>query len=257
MTSYDSGPPPDVLKIFANVPSYSALKQCFWFDWGPIFYRGRLDRSARVLCVAQDPGPTERIACRTLVGDAGQRVQGFLAKIGILKSYVCLNAYAYAMLPSKSQDAEPLLTDPLQVSWRNGLFDRVTGPKLQAIIAFGKPAQKVVDLWPGKGSKPVLKVPHPSSHDAGALLSSWNAALTTLRGIVTKDPKAKTNLPGYGASFQESDYARIPAFDLPFGVPAWLGDDSWVRATGTTHPASVTRPEPDDRHTLIWKAPTS
>jgi uracil-DNA glycosylase len=34
-----------------------------------------LDRSAKVLCIASDPGPTERIVGRTLVGDAGQRVQ--------------------------------------------------------------------------------------------------------------------------------------------------------------------------------------
>ena len=61
-----------------------------------MFYRGRLDGSARVLCVASDPGPTERIAGRSLVGNAGQRVQGLLAKLGLTRSYLCLNAWAYA-----------------------------------------------------------------------------------------------------------------------------------------------------------------
>jgi len=50
------------------------------FDWGPVFYRERRDGSARVLCIASDPGPTERIAGRSLVGNAGQRVQGLLSK---------------------------------------------------------------------------------------------------------------------------------------------------------------------------------
>ncbi|CAB3806344.1 hypothetical protein LMG27177_06059 [Paraburkholderia fynbosensis] len=61
--------------------------QHFWHDWGRIFYRGRLDGSAKVLCIASDPGPTERIAGHTLVVDAGQRVQGFLAKLGIMRAY--------------------------------------------------------------------------------------------------------------------------------------------------------------------------
>ena len=73
------------------------IKDDFWFDWGPIFYRGRLDGSARVMCVASDPGPTERIAGRCLVGNAGQRVQGLLAKLGLTRSHVCLNAWAYAV----------------------------------------------------------------------------------------------------------------------------------------------------------------
>ena len=28
----------------------------FRTEWGPIFHRGRLDGSARVLCIGQDPG---------------------------------------------------------------------------------------------------------------------------------------------------------------------------------------------------------
>ena len=83
MVEFDPGPPPNVAAHLDRVPSYVAHQDLFWYDWGPIFYRGRLDRSARLLCIASDPGPTERIACRTLVGDAGQRVQGFLSKLGL------------------------------------------------------------------------------------------------------------------------------------------------------------------------------
>jgi uracil-DNA glycosylase len=101
MVEYDPGPPPQVADHLDKVPSYAAHQDLFWYDWGPIFYRGRLDRSAKLLCIASDPGPTERIAGRTLVGDAGQRVQGFLSKLGLTRSYVCVNAYTYALLPSR------------------------------------------------------------------------------------------------------------------------------------------------------------
>src|SRR5215210_5886421 len=150
MTEFDAGPPQEFAEIFARSPNYEPYKENFWYDWGPIFYRGRLDGSARVLCVASDPGPTERVALRTLVGDAGQRVQGFLARIGLTHSYLCLNAFAYALFPSRSPQAFRMLRDPAHLAWRNGLFDAVRSPELQAAVAFGENAQEAVRLWEGK-----------------------------------------------------------------------------------------------------------
>jgi uracil-DNA glycosylase len=109
---FDRGPSAELAQHFAGVPD-PPDKSDFWFDWGPIFYRGRLDGSARVLCVASDPGPTERVAGRSLVGSAGQRVQGLLAKLGLTRSYVCLNAWAYALHPSRARAAEADLDDLL------------------------------------------------------------------------------------------------------------------------------------------------
>src|SRR5690242_12596377 len=60
----------------------------FRFEWGPIFSRGRLDGTARILVLGQDPAEPSQVARRILVGEAGQRVQGFLAKLGITSSYV-------------------------------------------------------------------------------------------------------------------------------------------------------------------------
>src|SRR3954467_12556923 len=65
----------------------------FRVEWGPIFHRGRLDGTARILVVGQDPGQHESVARRILVGEAGQRVQAFLRKLGIDRSYVMVNAY--------------------------------------------------------------------------------------------------------------------------------------------------------------------
>ena len=60
----------------------------FRVEWGPIFHRGRLDGSARVLVIGQDPAQHETIVRRILVGEAGRRLQGLLAKLGITQSYV-------------------------------------------------------------------------------------------------------------------------------------------------------------------------
>src|SRR5215211_1061014 len=255
VTEFDPGPPPEFAEIFARVPDYAPFKEHFWYDWGPVFYRGRLDGSARVLCVASDPGPTERVAMRTLVGDAGQRVQGFLARIGLTRSYICLNAFIYALHPSSFWEGRKILRDPELLGWRNELFDKVKGQNLQAIVAFGSQAQDAVSLWDGKDTLPVFEVPHPSSRDPKRLLEAWHEAVVRLREIVTPDPEADPSPSNYGSQFREEDYSRIPPGDLPFGVPDWFGDDAWGRAATPRHNNSVSRPSPDDGHTLTWIAP--
>src|SRR5688500_3546130 len=72
----------------------------FRLEWGPIFHRGRLDGSARILVIGQDPAQHETVIRRVLVGEAGRRLQGFLAKLGITKSYSIVNAYLYSVYGS-------------------------------------------------------------------------------------------------------------------------------------------------------------
>jgi uracil-DNA glycosylase len=206
-----------------------------------------------VLCLGSDPGPTERIAGRVLVGDAGQRVQGFLAKLGLTRSYVCLNAFPWALFPHDADHAPEMLADPAQLDWRNRLYDMVRSPDLQAVVAFGAVARAALALWPGRAGLAIEEVPHPSSHDPVALITAWRDAIDTLRRVVTPDPDGDPTLANYGAAFAESDHRAIPRDDLPFGVPSFLGHDAWNRAAGGR--SSVSRPSPDDRHTLIWRAP--
>ena len=257
MSDFDPGPPAHLAALFDDVPDPPGLAD-FWFDWGPVFYRGRLDGSARVLCIASDPGPTERVAGRSLVGNAGQRVQGFLSKLGLTRSYVCLNAWAYALHPSRAFPERDRLDDAAQLEWRNAVYDAATGPDLEAVIAFGFMAQAAVGLWSGLPEEiDPHNVPHPSNPEEDELLDAWRAAVTELRDVVTPDADGDNSGPNYGSSFEESDYAPIPRRDLPFGAPAFLGDDSWVRAKPGSAMNSVGRPSPDDGHTLIWHAPES
>ena len=254
MTEFDRGPLVGFARHFDVVPDPPEPSR-FWFDWGPIFYRGRLNGTARVLCIGSDPGATERIAGRALVGDAGQRVQGFLSKLGLTRSYVCLNVFQWGLFPTEADNATEMMSVPEQMEWRNRLYDMTRSPQLQAVVAYGRVAQTAVEKWPGKGALPVFEVPHPSSQDATVLLNQWRAAVTALRDVVTPDADGDASSPNYGSTFAESDYAAIPRADLPFGAPAFLGDDAWLRATGRR--TSVWRPSPDDRHTLQWIAPPS
>jgi uracil-DNA glycosylase len=249
---FDPGPPSKFATLFAACPPPSAFREHFWFDWGPVFYRGRLDGSARVLAIASDPGATERLVGRTLVGDAGQRVQGFLAKIGLTTSYVLANAFPYSFIPSHGSAAKKILRDPDQLLWRNRLYDALAGPNLQAIVAFGGYAAYAVDRWPTAPAVPIHRLPHPSSHVEQKLLEAWRTAVTALRDQVTPDAGAGATLPNYGAAFEEADYVPIPRRDLPYGVPAFVGDDAWIRASGGR--GSVSRP---DAFTIEWLAPNS
>jgi uracil-DNA glycosylase len=253
MSDFDRGPSAALAAIFDRVPD-PPVREDFWTDWGPVFYRGRLDGSARVLCVASDPGPTERIAGRSLVGNAGQRVQGFLAKLGLTRSYVCLNAWAYALHPGRASAEQKRLADPAQRAWRAELYDAATGPELQAIVAFGAMAQQAVALWTAPAVA-IVPVPHPSSRDEAVLLDAWRAAVLRLRPLVTADPDGDAHGPNYGDAFAEADHAAIPRADLPFGAPAFLGDDAWVRARPGNAQNSVARPSSDPDHTLVWQAP--
>ena len=224
---------------------------------GALFSIAAVSTARRGFFVSPPTQATERIAGRTLVGDAGQRVQGLLTKLGLTRSYLCLNAYVLALFPSHAAQGEAVLHDPLHRAWRNALYDMAKTPSLQAIVAFGQQAQLTVSLWPGKAGTLLFELPHPSSHNAATLASAWHAAVPALRAIITPDPGGSVAGPNYGAAIVETDYAPIPRHDMPFGAPWFLGDDHWGRTAAPKHASSVSRPSPDDRHTLKWIAPKS
>jgi uracil-DNA glycosylase len=256
--TFDKGPPAAVARHLAALPPVPDSKRgLFWYDWGPVFYRGRLNKSAKVLAIASDPGPTERLVGRTLVGDAGQRVQGFLTKVGLTRSYVLVNAFPLAVHPSKSSTARPLLSDPDQLRWRNRFYDMITDSRLEAIIAFGGNAQAALALWDNAPDVPRFEIPHPSAHNGADLAARWAAAIPDARAAVTPDPGGEQSGPNYGARITEDDYARIPAADLPFGVPVWIGDDRWGRTDSPRHNNTIERTPGNPDHSMTWQAPKS
>jgi hypothetical protein len=198
---------------------------------------------------------------RTLVGDSGQKAQGFLSKLGLVRSYVLVNAFAVALHPSKTTKGINILkTNAAITAARHGLYNALLKPTLQAIVAMGDNAEEAYKLWkaanPAVAAKPFVKVAHPAAVDRDgtgndAALKGWKNAITQLRGVVTPDAGGDATQPNFGNFFTEMDYVRIPRWDLPKVAPLYAGDDSWGRAATPRHGNCAKRPSPDDGVSLL------
>src|SRR5262249_31488545 len=162
---------------------------------------------------------------------------GLLAKLGLTRSYVLVNAFAVALHPSRMTKGLDVLANNAAIRVaRHGLYNGLlAGGALQAIVAVGGGAHRGDALWGASYTAvkavPVFKLAHPaavdrtgSGHDAA--LKGWRDAAVTLRTIVTPDPLGDPTMPNFGDYFTEVDYARIPRWDFPTMTPAYVGDDS-------------------------------
>lgn len=238
----------DPFKALAtNYPGTSAYPfKDFRTEWGPIFHRGRLDGSARVLAIGQDPGQHENVLRRILVGEAGRRVQGFFAKLGVTKSYVLINALLYSVFGS---NGAKYVDDPEPRDYRNAWIDGILAPGgVEAVVTFGKMAEKAWSEYTKAKGVPagiaVAHLTHPTFPESAGgtnaqkaentkqMLTQWSAALQTLHpAVVHKD--VPTPLVPYGDAFVAADKVDIPSIDVPAGIPAWMyDDDGWARRVG-------------------------
>jgi Uracil DNA glycosylase superfamily len=222
----------------------------FRVEWGPIFHRGRLDGSARVLVIGQDPGAHESIARRILVGEAGQRVQGFLAKLGIDTSYVMVNAFLYSVYGQGGGQRHK--DDPAIAEYRNRWLDALlVGRDVEAVVALGGLADAAFQSWratkTGQGVEVAYQhIRHPTYPESASaagqttkaeamkvMLAGWNEALKALRSKI-RHPDDDRDLVLYGEALDKTrDLAPIPERDLPAGVPAWMRSlDAWAVRRG-------------------------
>ena len=236
MPDFDPGYIADpFLSLCRSYPDASAYPQKdFRTEWGPIFHRGRLDGSSRVLIIGQDPAQHETIIRRILVGEAGERLQGFLAKLGVDRSYTLINAFLYSVYgtATKYNDDAPIVE--YRNSWIKAILDT---QKIEAVVCLGDLAGKAWDLWRAGGGKdvPQIKIWHPtrpesssSGKPAGELakqtrlmLENWNAGLEQIEPAI-KHPDRGVQLIPYGEAFAPGDKVPIPAADIPAGLPAWM-----------------------------------
>src|SRR6266540_3867437 len=122
-TAFDPGYVDEPFRsLVATYPGAIAYPSAgFRLEWGPIFHRGRLDGTARVLVIGQDPAQHETIARRILVGEAGHRIQGFLFKLGIDRSYVMVNTFLYSVYGQGGGNQHA--HDPAIAAYRNQWLD--------------------------------------------------------------------------------------------------------------------------------------
>jgi uracil-DNA glycosylase len=223
----------------------------FRTEWGPIFHRGRLDGSARVLVIGQDPSAHESISRRILIGEAGQRVQGFLAKLGVTTSYVMVNTYLYSIYGQTAGDHHA--NDPAIAAYRNSWLDAlVLGRSAQAVVAFGTLADTAYHTWadtqPAAAATLAYQhVMHPTAPISASggdpaklaeltkvMLAGWNTALRALRDVVTPDG-TRASLYSSSGVLRPSDDVAIPSGDLPAGLPSWMRSlEDWATRTGSS-----------------------
>ena len=237
-------------RLVADHPDESVYPiESFRVEWGPVFHRGRLDGTARVLVIGQDPAAHEAIVRRILVGEAGQRAQGLLARLGIDRSYVFVNAFLYSVYGSGGAKH---VDDPDLAGYRNQWIDAIVADQpIEAIISLGQLADTSYQMWRATATGSVSTAAyangrHPtypeSASRSGAitkaaafaeLCRSWNAILDELRPVITPDVEVPPS--SYGVRITDRDLAPIPSRDLPHGVPEWMGGlDAWAVRKGAT-----------------------
>ena len=249
---HDRGPNVEWTRFFAEAPlaTYQAHPDAFRLDFGPVYYRGRLDGTARVLVIGQDPAANELIGHRAFVGASGQRVQGFLRRLGIRRDYVMINTFLYPVFGQFFFDNLQALTQqPEILGYRNRIFERVAEENtLEAVITVGGAARDAADRWPGAEDLARHHITHPSAKDHAVLLANWNEGLTALRAIVSSEAGVQVDDSNYGEDWVDADHEPIPRYDLPFGMPEFHGVGSRAR-----------RVKKDDGKTdhkrITWTAP--
>jgi hypothetical protein len=131
----------------------------FRTEWGAVFHRGRLDGSARLLVIGQDPAQHEIIVRRTLVGGAGHRVQGFVAKLGLTCSYVMVNTYVYSVFGQGGGNKHK--NNAAITAYRNRWFDALLPGQVQGSSRSGSSP-----TMPGNSGRPHLRARHSPLHFA-------------------------------------------------------------------------------------------
>ena len=220
----------------------------FRVEWGPVFHRGRLDGSARVLVIGQDPAQHETIVRRILVGEAGRRLQGFLAKLGITRSHVLVNTFLYSVYGSVKASTR---RDPRLVAYRNRWLDALlVGTSVEAVLSLGTAADEAWQFWKatpaGQASSVAhTSITHPTQPESSSkndkvklaaatqkLLQNWNAGLQTLAPALAH-PDAPRPLVLYGSTWAEGDRVPVPPIDFPAGLPEWMREqDGWAKRAG-------------------------
>jgi uracil-DNA glycosylase len=250
-SAFCPGYPAPYDELVASYPGADVYPpKAFRLEWGPIFHRGRLDGSAKLIILGQDPAVAETVTRRILVGVAGQRTQGLLARLGLTRSYVLVNTFLYSVYGQGGGNAH--IGDDAIAAYRNSWLTALVGHNdISAIITLGTLAATAYDQWQATAEGAAFKGLHagllhptyPESASAAGqitlaaaterLLANWNAALPGLVDAI-QDPDVPASGTPYGTAFTDADLPPIPPGDLSAGIPAWMRTArDWATRTGS------------------------
>jgi uracil-DNA glycosylase len=250
---FDPGPVEEpfasLVRDYPGAEVYPA--QAFRVEWGPIFHRGRLDGSAHLLVIGQDPAQSETVVRRILVGEAGHRTQGLLAKLGFDRSYLLVNTFLYSVYGqsggNQHKNDQPIID--YRDRWLDAIFQT---NQIEAVPALGQLADDAWHKWRqtpnGQAHAPAYQhVTHPTQPESSsggdatklkqaikAMLANWNQALTQLHPHITHADHPGPLVP-YGDSFKPDERIEIPEYDVPAGIPEWMrSPHQWADRVGNT-----------------------
>ena len=232
------------------IASFTLTKDKFRYHMGPLFYRGRLDGTARVLVVGQEGATDEAIVHRAFAGGTGQKVQNFLNAIGITKSYICLNTFVYSIYEQyDAYTAEIAMEGPI-AEHRNEILAKVFAENdIQLVLTFGNAAYNSVKLF--RNSYYAGKFPYGTrwSHmlhpGAAAMAYGFDGEVVdsgTLGAVVQSFTQSWKNIWYWRYKYQDELWLQsdddgwgwqsskfyygdrdIPYRDLPYGATVQIG----------------------------------
>ncbi len=245
-------------ELFAQTPNYRGVghavlnREVFRWHFGPMFYRGRLDGSARVLIIGQEGAQDESLSHRSFTGGTGGRMQHFLRHIGLDRSYLFLNTFVYPIFGEYPADLRSLAQNPVSpiVEHRHRIFDKVLqSSDVRLVVAVGGAAKESVKTWieahggdadPAAlhladggtlpGTMKLLGVKHPGGATAGNLAAIKADFVRAANQVATWVGADSSWLPpdagmarDLAQPFRYSS-AAIPHRDFPFGFTPRLGN---------------------------------
>jgi uracil-DNA glycosylase len=243
--------------LFAETPNYRGLgravvgREAFRWHHGPMFFRGRLDGSAKVVVVGQEGAQDESLSHRSFTGGTGARMQHLLRHLGVDRSYLFLNSFVYPIFGQYTNDLRSLAQDrrsPIVIHRHQILDKAIIEGDVRLVIAVGRAAKESIATWIGAhggsanpehleqasmGSLPgrvrVVGVVHPggaAGGSTGAIRADFQRASDLVRGWVDADAGWLPADPGVNRNLAAAFQYRstpIPYRDFPFGTCPRLG----------------------------------
>jgi hypothetical protein len=240
-TAFDPGPPANLARLLLGMepgfgwPDFAALGVTAHpsFGLGPI-YRGRF-RNLSLLVLADQASNDDLFTGRALSGEAGQRLERFLAAAGLTRRYLILRTLPVDTLDLTQTRRNSLVDQPQVQALHRELLGRIRAdnPDATVMLALGSGAQRLAPHIVPSGME-VLELAAAGSSGAAA---SWQTALDAL--ATRSYPKDLTS-----PSFQlGSGRGQLPRTDLAYGSLRWLGSsgDRAVRPINL----DLNKPSPD------------
>jgi uracil-DNA glycosylase len=188
------------------------------FGTGAI-YRGRPE-DASIVVLADQASHDDLFHGRALCGDAGQRLQRWLAAAGLTRRYLILRTLPVDSLGATAARVQAAVAHPGVVALYREAMQRQATAKV--LVAIG-PHAAVQAPRINARNLPVVALP---AHGASGWAAAWQAALapgSTLRNANYPTDQA----PSFNYDGRRGQIARI---DLPFGTLRWQGSSGDLAA---------------------------